>query len=477
MRAAALALAWVLFFGTWLMSPVASATSTREGGAPLGLADVMRAVAEAHPLLAAAASRARAAEGAALAARGGFDPALRLRGQYVPLGGYPNGRLDVEVRQPTPLWGLTAYGGWRLGLGSFAAYDYRAKTASGGELRAGVALPLWQGGPIDRRRTDVKVAAIGRDAARAELEARAIELERTAAKAYWSWVLAGLRRDVEYGLLELAERRNEALQRQIAAGGVPPVEGIDSRRAVLERGARRVAAERALQQAAIELGRHLRDDSGVMTVPGPERLPAGFPEPAPPPHDLEDMVERAWQLRPDLARMSLQRDAAAAERRLARNRRAPRVDLDAYVARDLGRVAAADAALLPTEFVAGVTVEVPIPMRQARGELQRADAELARLDAELRFLRDTIAAEVRSAHAALVAAHARVDLARGQVDAARALAEAERTRFGRGDSTQLFVNLREQAAADAELLALEALAEYHRAAADLRAATGLRQGA
>ena len=55
-----------------------------------------------------------------------------------------------------------------------------------------------------------------------------------------------------------------------------------------------------------------------------------------------------------------------------------------------------------------------------------------------------------------------------------ALAELERTRFERGDGTLLFVNLREQAAADAALLELEALAEYHRAAADLRAATGRR---
>ena len=136
--ARAVALCLVMFFATWLISPVASGMPERADSSPaarLGLGDVLRAVADAHPLLAAAAERARAAEGAEMAARGGFDPTLRLRGQYVPLGGYPNGRLDVEVRQPTPLWGLTAFGGWRLGLGSFAAYDYRAKTASGGELR------------------------------------------------------------------------------------------------------------------------------------------------------------------------------------------------------------------------------------------------------------------------------------------------------------------------------------------------------
>lgn len=468
-----------------LPAPAASEparTNMREGPAPaawggtLDLPDVLRSVAAEHPQLEAAEQRLRQAEGAEMAARGGFDPVLRMRGQYIPLGGYKNGRFDVEVRQPTPLYGLQLYAGWRVGLGKFPLYDYRAKTASGGELRAGAVLPLWQGGPIDRRRADVRIAAIGKDAARAELEARLIELERTAARAYWTWVLTGLRRAVEQQLLELAETRDAGLQRQIAAGSVPAVEGLDNRRAVLDRGARLVAAERNLQQAALALARHLRDGDGQMVVPGPSQLPSGFPAPARPPDDIDAIVEDAWQRRPDLLRLSLQREIARVEQKLARNNRAPKIDLEAMVAKDLGFVDPVDQVLLPTDVVTAVTFEMPLPLRQARGNLRRADAEVARIEAELRFLRDSIAAEVRDAYAALVAAHARVELARAQVDAARQLAEAERTRFQRGDSTLLFVNLREQAAADAQQLELEALADYHRAVADLRAAAGLRLG-
>lgn len=441
---------------------------------PLTLDEVLRSVAAAHPQLEAAAQRVRAAEGAELAARGGFDPQLRARALASPLGGYPNTRVDVEIRQPTPLWGLQLFGGWRLGRGNFAPYDYRAKTASGGELRAGVLLPLWQGGPIDRRRADIRVAATGRGLAEAEREARVVEVERAAARAYWTWVLSGLRREVSDHLLGLAARRDEALQRQIAAGSVPAVEGLDNRRALLEREARLVAADRALQQAALDLARHLRDDKGRSLAPEPGRLPATLPEPSPPPDALDALVEEAWQIRPDLRAMTLRREIAAVERKAARNRAAPKIDLEALVAKDLGVVSPTDQALLPAEFATGLTVEVPIPARQLRGETRRADAEVARLDAELRYLRDVIAVEVRDAHAGIVAAYRRVALARAQVEAARALADAERNRFQRGDSTLLFVNIREQAEADAELLAIEALAEYHRAAVDLHAALGRR---
>ena len=72
-----------------------------------------------------------------------------------------------------------------------------------------------------------------------------------------------------------------------------------------------------------------------------------------------------------------------------------------------------------------------------------------------------------------VAAHARVALAREQLTAAHELEQSERSRFRLGDSTLLLVNLREQAATDAALQELDALADYHRAKVELRAATGL----
>lgn len=437
----------------------------------LTLREVLDAVAAAHPQLEAARQRVRAAEGDVLAARGGFDPLLRGRGQYAPIGAFPNGRVDVELRQPTPFWGLQVFGGWRLGLGEFAAYDLRAKTAAGGEVRAGVSLPVWQGGPTDRRRADLQVTDLGRGTAEADAAVRQLELERAAARAYWAWVGAGLRRVVQKRLLELAEDRDEALRRQIAAGNTPDVEGLDNRRAILERRGRVVAADRALEQAALELARHLRDARGTLVVPPPDRLPSAFPEP-PAVDPRETGLADALGRRPELQRLALQRKAAQIELRLARNLRSPRIDVDAYVAKDLGRVAPEFRYLLPAEFVAGVTIEVPLALRAARGKLRRAEAERARVDAELRWMNDVVAVELHDAHSALVAAHARVGLAREQLQVAHALEQAERRRFELGDSTLLFVNLREQAAADAATQELDALTDYHRAFVDLRVAAG-----
>lgn len=52
------------------------------------------------------------------------------------------------------------------------------------------------------------------------------------------------------------------------------------------------------------------------------------------------------------------------------------------------------------------------------------------------------------------------------------LEQAERVRFEQGDSNLLTVNIREQQTAEAELREIEALFDFHRAVADLRAARG-----
>jgi hypothetical protein len=51
--------------------------------------------------------------------------------------------------------------------------------------------------------------------------------------------------------------------------------------------------------------------------------------------------------------------------------------------------------------------------------------------------------------------------------------QAERTRLELGESTLLFVNLREQTAAEAAVREVDALGDYHKAVASLRAAAVL----
>jgi outer membrane protein TolC len=64
---------------------------------------------------------------------------------------------------------------------------------------------------------------------------------------------------------------------------------------------------------------------------------------------------------------------------------------------------------------------------------------------------------------ALDLAKSRVEIVAAEVKAAEDLARGELKRFELGDSNLIFVNLREQNAADAEVREIEALQDYQKA--------------
>jgi cobalt-zinc-cadmium efflux system outer membrane protein len=96
------------------------------------------------------------------------------------------------------------------------------------------------------------------------------------------------------------------------------------------------------------------------------------------------------------------------------------------------------------------------------------------LEQKRAYARDKAVADVRDAFSMLQAARERVELARGAAEAALEVAEGERERFGLGATTVLFVNLREQAAADAEVAVIDALAEAQVAIARVLTGSGER---
>ena len=122
---ATLLLFWLVLLGLNAGSVVARASPQ---DATLLLPEVMDSIRQAYPLIMAALADQRSAQGELQAARGGFDPMLRVRGDASPIGAYPNGRFDLVLEQPTPLWGASAFAGYRVSVGDFPDYDGKLVT-------------------------------------------------------------------------------------------------------------------------------------------------------------------------------------------------------------------------------------------------------------------------------------------------------------------------------------------------------------
>ncbi|MFN0062918.1 MAG: TolC family protein [Myxococcaceae bacterium] len=437
--------------------------------ASLALEEVLASVTRHYPLIEAVRQETQVAQMDLLSAQGGFDPELRARGTVIPIGPYPYTRVDTFVAQATPFWGANFFGGWRYGSGDIPPYYGNLETLSFGELRVGANVPLWRNGPIDRRRATIERSELGVSVASQAVVASELDASRTAAHRYWDWVAAGKRKAIAQELFAIARERDGQIAQRVRQGDLPAFERIDNQRALVQRESQVVAAERLVQQTALELSLFLRTEEGTPLLPSSERLP-NFPEPEGTPTVDAEALAGVMSRRPDVARLSAQANQQRVDARLASNQEAPLIDVTVAAAKDFG---GGNTRLGRPELEVGLSIDIPILNRGARGRTGAARAAAVRADALVQLQKERSVVEVRDALSAVDAARQRVVLARRERDAARELAKGERTRLNQGDSSLLFVNLREQTAAEAEVREVDALAEYFKATATLRAAMAL----
>lgn len=455
---------FAIAFGALLAAAPARARPAEEVEDPLTLAEILESTRVHYPPLLAAIQEIELAEGGRRAALGKFDTGLSFGGAADRFGFYENYRLDVGLEQSLQLWGAKLYAGWRLGQGDFAPYSGLLETRDGGEVRAGIKLPLLRDRGIDRSRAKLEQARIGVTLAELSVVEQQILVRQLATWAYWDWVAAGGSFEVARDLLELALARDAFLRESVDAGALPEIEVTDNRRAILKRRSDLVSAERQLSKAAIYLSLYYRDAQGEPVVPEPVRLPGGFPSPEPfDPARFEEDVALALGRRPELQSVRAEAEGVRVDERLGSNLAMPGLDLALGATVESG--ASPDVKRGPSELKAGLVLSLPVQRREGLGKRQQARAKLEQLRRKEQFLSEKIEAEVRDAAIALKAAFEKASLLDEEVEVTRELESLERERFELGDTNLFTVNLREAAAADAEYRRIESLADYQRAKA------------
>lgn len=444
------------------------------GKAPLGLDEVFESVGRHYPLLRAIEEERAIAGGRLLSALGAFDTNLRASSGNIPLGTYENYRFSSGIEQPFTGSGITVFSQYRGGYGDFPIYYGERKTAQGGELRGGVSVPLLRDSEIDRRRASLQQAALNRDAAEPIINRQQIDIERAAARSYWNWVAAGERLRLAQQLAQLASERDRQLRELQQNKLLARIDRIDNQQNIAGRQTLLVEAQLRFQQAAIELSLFLRDDRGEPSIAGRERLPA-FPVLAPvSPGEFDRELEAAFEQRPELQRLRLQRQALEVDLRLAQNQLQPTLNAFVVGSQDmgLGTPSSGPNRLDRSSLEAGFEFQLPFQRREAFGRVETARAQLRQLAAQEQFQRDAIRSEVQAAFASVERSYELHQQAARRVDLARQVADAERQRLKDGDSDVLRVTLREQAAFEAELIEVAAKLDYFRSVAEFKAAVG-----
>jgi outer membrane protein TolC len=441
--------------------------------APLLLAEVLESVQLHYPLLEAIERERGVAAGRLTTAMGAFDTGIGMSGNALAPGTYENYRSDFGLTQLFPTAGISAFGGFRTGYGDFPTYNLAQKTATGGEWRGGITMPLARNRDIDRPRATRDQARIDIALAEPVIERTRLDYLRGAARTYWNWLGNGERLEATEELVDLAVERDSALATRVKRGAAANIERIDNQQNVALRNGLVVKADRSLQQATIDLSLFFRDAAGRPLLASRRRI-RPMAKPVPPDRTtFEAALSRALAERPEFARLSLQREKLAVERRFAANQMMPVIDSQLVGNQDaaFGTSPLSGADGLDRQVLqAALVFQLPAQRRDARGRLETIDSQLIQIDRQLEYAEDNVRAEVQDAYSLLERAYEFHKQATRQAELATLVARAEREQLRLGRSDILRVTLREQTKFDAQILEILARQEYWRADSDLRAA-------
>lgn len=440
-----------------------------DAGQGLPLDRVVASVQSFFPLLQVAFLERDRTAGDQLAAWGAFDTKIKGRTENQPLGFYENYQHSGGVNQPLYSGG-EVYGGYRIGRGSFEPWYLERETNRGGEFKTGFAIPLIRDHDIDARRADLWRATYDRQLAEPAIRQEVIMTIRDASAVYWAWVAAGQQFEIGKAALELAERRNQQIQRRVEEGDLDEPSLADNRRAIIQRQGKLIDLERKLVQTAIKLSLFLRDESAQPLIPTEDDL-AQFPEIIA--YDLVQLqndITYAVQNRPELASLDTLVRRVRVDFAEACNETLPALDAISNISQDMGEPTSSKRDKSEFELEIGFEFEMPVQRRKGFGKMRSARAKLGQIAAKRQFTVEKISTEVQNAAAALDAAFQRVSAIADAVEISEELAQIERRKFELGESDLLAVFLREQIAIEAASDLMTAKFEYFLARADYTAA-------
>jgi outer membrane protein TolC len=440
---------------------------------PLTLAEVLLSVLVHYPLLQAVERERGVASGRLTSAMGAFDTNVNMAGNALSPGTYENYRSDLGMSQQFMFGGMSAFGGFRTGSGDFPTYNLAQKTADAGEFRAGLNMPFARNREIDRARATRAQAQLDVALAEPAIERSRLDYMRSAARTYWAWMGSGERYSAGERLVDLALERDKQIELKVEGGVIANIDRIDNQQNIALRNGIVIQADRAVQQAAIDLSLYHRDPSGRPLLAGRRRMQP-VPTPVKPTIELyQQSLARAMGSRPEFQRLALQKEKLVVERRLAANQTLPGIDgqllgnQDAgYGKSPLSGINGLDRQVLQASLV----FQMPAQRRDARGKLQTLDSQLMQIDRQISYAHDQVTVEVQDAFSMLERAYEFHKQAYKREELAALVARAEREQLRLGRSDILRVTLREQAKFEADILEIAARQEFWRAESDLRAA-------
>jgi outer membrane protein TolC len=423
--------------------------------------DVAKSVLQNFPLIQEAVLKRSAVEGELESSRGAFDHKLTFESRNRIEDKYDNQYFQTTISRNTGIIGSELMVGHRQGRGNFPAYDGKYETSGGGEIFAGITLPLLRDRSTDQFRTDLALREMDKQIADAELLLKKNQYLHKALSVFYKWVLEQQKLRVYKTVLELAESRHKMIESKVRAGDIERLKLEDNLRSIDKRRADVIKSQVEVAKLEAELALYARDKDGSplsLELADPQQV---LLKP-------EEELKNAQTVNPQLTILQIQQQQLKKERLLAEQSRLPGLGLSVLGAKELSPNEAFD----PQSLQVGVKFDFPLENRKAEGKTVSAEYKFQALEKRLLYTEQELQRYANFSLQASVQARERYDVTTREFQNTEKLANAEKLRWTQGSSDLFVVNLREQDLADVEIRRWSSLYEYHQYVLDYRLFSG-----
>lgn len=407
------------------------------------------------------------------------------------------------------------------GISSGAAAGFYS-TSTGFQLTQ----PILRNFGIDNNRRLIKIQKKRLQQSDADFRQQAIEVIAQVQRAYWDLVFALRDQQNRLANLNLAKENLRQVEAKIEAGAAAPLARAEVNTEVATREGELLSATQSVSTAENTLKTLLLREPTAAEWTA-TLVPTDRPVFSDEPVDLTDALNDAKQNRPELRRLSLEKEINEIDLKYFKNQTRPQIDLNAtFSLNGISRGLTGDNTdqlvpqftgndeilrqrlntLLPANsqipnpniiipavpdylvggfgqsitnilrsdapnYSVGVTFSFPLRNRTAQANLAGARITQERIDAQTRSREQQVIAEVRNAVQAVETARLRVLTARRARENAEIQLEGERKLFEVGRSTTFLLFQRENALVNARNAEIRAETDYNKFLADLQRAT------
>jgi outer membrane protein TolC len=409
------------------------------------------------PLIEEASFKYEAARGEETSAEGAFDHKIVFKSRNRIENKYDNQYFETTIERATPLNGLGLVAGHRQGLGHFPAYDGKYQTSSAGEIFAGLTLPLLRNFSIDENRSELKSKKIDTEIAKEQLLLKKNLYLHKSLSLYYKLILESKKIIIRRGILELAEKRQEMLEKRYQAGDLEKIKLVDNQRSIDKRRDELLKTEIDFNKIKMELGLYVRDENGL---PRSDFEISDFNTQK----QLVSPKRVSLEKVPQIKILNHELEKLQIQQKLFDQSKLPGLNIELLGAREMSGNLPYD----PQSLQVGFKFDLPIENRKAEGKSVATLYKLKAIERQRIFTQQELNRFYDISLKSIDIGISRWEIINREFQNTLLMANAEKKKWLQGAADLFIVNLREQDTADADVRRWTTLYDYLQSTLDAK---------